>query len=169
MNSCYSLCDDDWWCIYVTTICCLNYGCCWWFIYVKWGELLSIAYIQVLVMLRWFVCVNICIVVESYVHAFMTDGVRFYIQLRWLRWFCCIEGDNLEVIWYHMHVCVEFRHITLHESWLLYWMMNVDDECAKWLYTCNDWGCYMNVDVEVKCSWWIIENWIVLSISSYLY
>jgi len=27
------------------------------------------------------VCVNICIVVESYVHAFMTDGDRFYIHI----------------------------------------------------------------------------------------
>jgi hypothetical protein len=47
------------------------------------GELLMIAYIQILVMLRWIVCVNICIVVESYVHAYMTDGGGFYIQLRW--------------------------------------------------------------------------------------
>jgi hypothetical protein len=117
------------------------------------GELLSIAYIQVLVMLRWFVCVNICIVVESYVHAFMTDGGGFYIQLRWLRCFCCIEGDNLEVIWYHMHVCVELSISHCMSLDLFYSMMNDDDECAKWLYTCNDWSCYMNVDVEVKCSW----------------
>ena len=68
------------------------------------GELLLIAYIQVLVMLRWIVCVNICIVVESYVHAYMTDGGGFYIQLRWLRCFCCIKGDDLEVFWYHMHL-----------------------------------------------------------------
>jgi hypothetical protein len=68
------------------------------------GELLLIAYIQVLVMMGWFVCVNICIVVESYVHAFMTDGGGFYIQLRWLRCFCCIEGDDLEVVWYRMHL-----------------------------------------------------------------
>jgi len=27
------------------------------------------------------VCVNICIVVESYVHAFMTDGDGFYIHI----------------------------------------------------------------------------------------
>jgi len=27
------------------------------------------------------VCVNICIVVESYVHAFMTDGDGFYINI----------------------------------------------------------------------------------------
>jgi hypothetical protein len=47
------------------------------------GELLSIAYIlnigddEVII-----VCVNICIVVESYVQTFMTDGGGFYIQLR---------------------------------------------------------------------------------------
>jgi hypothetical protein len=44
------------------------------------GELLSIAYIlkvgdvEVII-----VCVNIFIVVESYAHAFMTDGGGFYI------------------------------------------------------------------------------------------
>jgi hypothetical protein len=43
-------------------------------------------------------------------------------------------------------------------------MMNVDDECAKWSY---NWGCYMNVVVEVKCSWWFIENWTILSKSSF--
>jgi len=38
-------------------------------IYAKW-----------MVMMWWIVCVNICIVVKSYVHAYMTDGDRFYIQ-----------------------------------------------------------------------------------------
>ena len=48
--------------------------------------------------------------VELYVHAYMTDGdgclypkcktdVKSYI-----RCFCCIEGDDLEVIWYRMHL-----------------------------------------------------------------
>jgi len=62
---------------------------------------------------RWW-CVN-CLYehmhwVESYVHAYMTDGdgclypkcktgVKSYI-----RCFCCIEGDDLEVIWYRMHL-----------------------------------------------------------------
>ena len=29
----------------------------------------------------WWVCVNICIVVESYVHAYMIDGDEFYIHI----------------------------------------------------------------------------------------
>jgi hypothetical protein len=33
--------------------------------------------------------------VASYVHAFMTDGGGFYIQLMWLWCFCCIMGDDL--------------------------------------------------------------------------
>ena len=61
--------------------------------------------------------------VESYVHACMTDGdrclypkckagVKSYIQC-----FCCIEGDNVEVIWYRMHL-EESR--TLHAfEWLM--------------------------------------------------
>jgi hypothetical protein len=59
------------------------------------GKLLLFAYIQVLVVLRWFVCVNICIVVESYVHAFMTDGGGFYIQLRWYDVFVASEVTTL--------------------------------------------------------------------------
>jgi hypothetical protein len=46
------------------------------------GELLLIAYILNVGDGEVICCMNICIVVESYVHTFMTDGGRFYIQLR---------------------------------------------------------------------------------------
>jgi len=55
--------------------------------------------------------------VESYVHAYMTDGDEFlYPKCKmgmksYIRCFCSIEGDDLEVIWYRMHL-EEFR--TLH-------------------------------------------------------
>jgi hypothetical protein len=71
----------------------------------------------------------------------------------YIRCFCCIEGDDLEVIWYHMHVCVEFRHIILHESWLLYWMMIVDDECVWWIHTCDIWSWL----VDELCHIWICD------------
>ena len=89
----------------VTTICCLYCECSWW---------LYICYVVVnccwLHMYKYWWCWgDYCLCehmhwVESYVHAFMTDGGGFYIQLRWLRCFCCIEDDDLEVIWYHMHL-----------------------------------------------------------------
>ena len=47
---------------------------------------------------------NICIVVESYVHAYMTDGDEDDDVISYIRCFCCIEGDDLEVIWYRMHL-----------------------------------------------------------------
>ena len=55
--------------------------------------------------------------VESYVHAYMTDGDRcLYLKCKtdvksYIRCFCCIEGDDLEVIWYRLHLA-ESR--TLH-------------------------------------------------------
>jgi len=105
MGNCYMICEDDWWCNYVTTLCCVILMLLV-IVYVLIGdELLMIAYIHVLVMVRWLLFVwTYAFVVESYVHAFMTDGGGFYIQLRWVRCFCCIEGDDLKVIWYHMHL-----------------------------------------------------------------
>ena len=85
MENCYMLCENDWWCNYVTTLCCVIFECCWWFyIWYIGGELLMIAYIHVLVMVRWLLFVwTYAFVVESYVHAFMTDGGGFYIQDWW--------------------------------------------------------------------------------------
>ena len=115
MENCYMLCENDWWCNYVTTLCCVIFECCWWlYIWYIGGELLMIAYIHVLVMVRWLLFVwTYAFVVESYLHAFMTDCGGFYIQdwwwrilypMRWVRCFSCIEGDDLEVFWYHMHL-----------------------------------------------------------------
>jgi len=48
--------------------------------------------------------------VELYVHAYMTDGDGFlYPKCKtgvksYRRCFCWIEGDDLEVIWYRMHL-----------------------------------------------------------------
>jgi hypothetical protein len=61
VDRCYTLCEDDWWCIYVTTTCCVILDVVVIVYMLSGGELLLIAYIQVLVMLRWIVCVNICI------------------------------------------------------------------------------------------------------------
>jgi hypothetical protein len=126
------------------------------------GELLLNTYI----LNNWWWCGELfmwtyAFVVESYVHAFMTDGGGFYIQLRWLWCFCCIMGDDLEETWYHMHICVEYRRISSwHESWLLHVNDECDDKCVWRIHTCNDWKCYVNVYMEVKCSWWLIKDWI---------
>jgi len=63
-------------------------------------------YIMWMVMTWWIVCVSICIVVESYVHAVMTDGDRFYIQLRWLWCAVGIMGWRPRRCWwrYRMHL-----------------------------------------------------------------
>jgi hypothetical protein len=100
-------------------------------IYVKWWWIV----VDCIYTKCWWWCGDLFVwtyafVVESYVHAFMTDGGGFYIQLRWLWCFCCIMGDDLEETWYHMHICVEYRRISYsHESWLLHRMMNVGDKC----------------------------------------
>ena len=62
-------------------------------IYAKW-----------IVMMWWIVCVNICIVVESYVQAYMTDGDGFYIQIVRRVWNLTYDvqlaswGDSLGVV-----------------------------------------------------------------------
>jgi len=120
-----------WWWIVVDCI----YTNCWWWC----GDLFVWTY---------------AFVVESYVHAFMTDGGGFYIQLTWLWCFCCIMGDDLEVTWYHMHICVEYRRISyLHEfECSIEWWMMVISVYDEWIYiyiyiythTCDDWNCYVN-------------------------
>jgi hypothetical protein len=66
-------------------------------VYVLIGdELLMIAYIHVLVMVRWLLFVwTYAFVVESYVHAFMTDGGGFYIQDWWWRILYPIEVSTM--------------------------------------------------------------------------
>jgi hypothetical protein len=83
-----------WWWIVVDCI----YTNCWWW----WGDLFVWTY---------------AFIADSYFHAFMTDGGGFYIQLRWLWCFCCIMGDDLEEIWYHMHIWVELG--AYHIAWVL--------------------------------------------------
>jgi hypothetical protein len=54
------LCGDDWWCIYVTTICWLNCGYCWWlYIYVKWWWIVVNAYILIEWWWTWL-CYVVC-------------------------------------------------------------------------------------------------------------
>jgi hypothetical protein len=61
---------------------------------------------------------------------FVREEVYSYI---WC--FCCIMGDDLEEIWYHMHICVESRHIAYWNHVLLWHVndvllvMNVFNEC----------------------------------------
>jgi hypothetical protein len=120
-----------WWWIIVECI----YTSCWW----CRGE---------------FVVWTYAFVVESYVHAFMTDGDRFYIQLRWLWCFCCIMGDDLEVTWYHMHIRVEHRRISyLHESWIVALNDERGDRCVCWIHTCDDRFCWMNVCIYMYMDW----------------
>ena len=118
MENCYMLCEDDWWCNYVTTSCCvilMIFGdciyvklvvTCWWLHIYKywwwWGDYCLCEH------MHW---------VKSYVHAFMTDGGGFYIQLRWVRCFCCIEGDDLEVFWNHMHLEKSLEHCMHLNNW----------------------------------------------------
>ena len=75
---------------------------------------------------------NICIVVESYVHAYMTDGDGFYIRndddlwcfvgiLRWRPcwwWYCMHIGVvSRRIVWFSMsHNCLC--------AWRLMWLMN---------------------------------------------
>jgi len=61
----------------------------------------------------WRLCVNICIIVESYVHAFMTDDDEFYIHIGDdYDVFVASWGDDLGDDWYHMHVGVMSKCIT---------------------------------------------------------
>jgi hypothetical protein len=76
--------------------------------------------------------------VESYVHAFMTDGGGFYIQLRWLRCFCCIEADDLEVIWYRMY---------LEES-----------------RTSHAFDLFMSRVIIEYVAWWIVHWWNLVNV-----
>jgi len=80
-------------------------------IYVKWWWIVGeCIYAKWLVMIWWIVCVNICIQLS---HMFMHTWLMVtdvYIQKcktsvkSYIRCFCCIEGDDLEVIWYRMHL-----------------------------------------------------------------
>jgi len=82
------------------------------FIYVKWWWIVGeYTYAKWLVnecnwwiTCWWIICVNICIVVESYVHAYMTDGDGFlYPNCKtgvksYIRCFCCIWVTTLLVM-----------------------------------------------------------------------
>ena len=93
-------------------------------------------YIMWMMMTWWIVCVNICIVVESYVHAFMTCGDKFYIQLRWLWCAVGIMGDGLDVVddvaWVLVVIILDVR---CECDWLdTYWW------CCE--LVCNCWMLY---------------------------
>ena len=61
------------------------------------------------------ICVNICIVVESYVHTLMMDGEGFYIHIGDdYDIFVASWGDDLGDDWYHMHIGVVSKRI----SWI---------------------------------------------------
>jgi len=101
-------------------------------IYAKW-----------MVMTWWIVCVNICIVVESYVHAFMTDGDGFYIQLRWLWCAVGIMGWRPRRCWwrYHMHLEVLSRN----------------KSCCGMSPSCSN-----NLVFDVNADWYMMVLWIVV-------
>jgi hypothetical protein len=133
---------DEWWWIVVNCI----YTNCWWWC----GDLFLWTY---------------AFVVESYVHAFMTDGGGFYIPLRWLWCFCCIMGDDLEETWYHMHICVELGayHCSMSLKCCIEWWMWW--KCGWWIHTCDNYNCYANEYMEVNCSCYVVKNWIDLCMS----
>jgi len=109
------------------------------YVYVKFVE--DCIYNMWMVMTWWTVCVNICIVVESYVHAFMTDGDRLYIQLRWLWCVVGIMGWRPRRCWwrYRMHLEVVSRNISCrgmspccYNNWCSIWMWLID-----WLHVAD--------------------------------
>jgi hypothetical protein len=162
VDSWYNLCEDVWWCIYVRQLCVDWLWMLSVIVYMSsGGELLSIAYILI---------VGDDEVFESYVHAFMTDGGGFYIQLRWLWCFCCIMGDDLEEIWYHMHIWVELG--AYHIAWVLmvvceWWMLMISVlvnymlamiGVIKWLYL---WGL-MFLMIKWELNWFIYVKLFIL-------
>jgi len=125
-------------------------------IYAKW-----------MVMMWWIVCVNICIVVESYVHASMTDGDRFYIQLRWLWCAVGIMGWRPKCCWwrYRMHLEVVSRNISCcgmspscYNNWCSVWMWLIDYMLVT-LRTCV-WFIEWCLEVKFIChaiNWGLIQ------------
>ena len=113
------------------------------------------------------ICVNICIVVESHVHAFMTDGDIFCIHIGDdYNVFVTSWGDDLGDDWYHMHIEVVSRHIAWFDmshtclcAWWLMWMMIcILDE----LYTCE-----LRNFVVCRCikCWWTCDHNVNLYMS----
>jgi len=111
------------------------------------------------------VCVNICIELSHmFMHTWLmvTDvdiqnvrqGVKSYI-----RCVCCIEGDDLEVIWYRMHL-EESR--TLHAfEWLVKHVIIV--YVTLWIVR---WWNLLNVVIGVYVHWWtllmVVNKWFML-------
>jgi hypothetical protein len=94
-------------------------------IYAKW-----------MVIMRWIVCVNICIVVESYAHAYMTDGDGFYIQNVRRVWNLTYDvfvasGWRPCWWWYRMHIWIMYRciiHPCMSLICICVWWMKVIGE-----------------------------------------
>ena len=152
---------------------------CWW-MHICWLILLSLVntymlndgdfvgdfiYAKWMVMMWWTVCVNICIFVESYVHAFMTNSDRFYIQLRWL--WCAVgimRWQPRRCWWrYCMHLEVVSRNISCcgmspscYNNWCSMWMWLIDYMLVML------WSMWIGVYVH----WWtllmVVDNWIML-------
>jgi len=93
-------------------------------------------YAYMLVMMWWYCLCEHMHWVESYVHAYMTDGdgdEYLYPNVRrgvksYIRCVCCIEGDDLEVIWYHMHL-EESRTLHAFEWLVIIVELYIDDNC----------------------------------------
>jgi len=138
-------------------------------IYVEWWWIVG-EFIYAYMLSDWWwcgdiVCVNICIELSHmFMHTWLmvTDvdiqnvrrGVKSYI-----RFVCCIEGDDLEVIWYRMHL-EESR--TLHAfEWLVKHVIIV--YVTFWIV---HWWNLLNVVIGVYVHWWtllmVVNKWFML-------
>ena len=106
-----------WWCWWIIYECV--HICRWWILTCYWRRLDGVSMYWNMLMLIFEVCVNICIVVESYVRAFMTDGWRILYPY-WRRQILCIQlfGMTMTCCWHHEVTTSELTwyHMYLEES-----------------------------------------------------
>jgi len=174
-----------WWNIYENI-------CCWWILACYWRRLNGVSMYWKTLMLyvmnacielccwiltcywRWrilciqslvMIFVKICIVVESYVHAYMTDGDGFYIHI----------GDSYDVFvasgwrpvrdWYHMHIGVSLSALHLLTWDIIVYVLG--DTCGYW-WLHNWWmylvNCKLVELVDDFVMAWIYNCWWILSL-----
>jgi hypothetical protein len=155
-------------------------GVCVWQLYVDW--IMNVVGDCIYVMWWWIVVDYIHInfwwcwgdlyvwtyafVVESYVHAFMTDGGGFYIQLRWYDVFVASEVTTLEEIRFHMHLDESRAIANIVGELKCIWVVH-DDWIVKltWL---NWWYVYDTlVDMDLEWWYWMLWIWWIL-VSTYM-
>ena len=124
------LCGDDWWCIYVTTICWLNCGCCWWlYICQVVVNCCRCIYTNWMVMNMFMLCclLNMLNVGGEFIHAnFNGDIVGECMYAKWWWW----RGELF--MWTYALSRVICSCIHDWWWWILYPRLMVADFISNW-------------------------------------